>query len=424
MSNPVPYDCQTGSMRVFQPSAEQKLPTIHAIRAAFGMLGEVTLDREHLRPDERRLSIADSDEIIGGCFSYAYQMSLPGGDAVPVAGLGGTGISPVAQGRGGFWPLIVGHLKQSAALGDAGSILIASESGLYGRFGYGQATDMAVWQLKTHTFALRDKAVSASGQLVLLDDEPSTAESLAPIHAAACRRRAGEVLRTADWWSMIVGAKERTWFGGGQQFVAAWQTDAGELDAYALYALEDIADDAGQPGTPANRLTIRELVARSVASEVALFAALTRVSWVREIVWELAPIDPPVRHQMTDPRELRQVRRLDMSWLRPLNPVALLSGRDYLSDGEVTLRYTDPLLTTQSGYLRLSAEGGRARVERVDATADAVALDPLSLGMTVLGGTRVVELADSGYVSGPRTAVNALDRLFLTERAPFNLTKF
>ncbi|MEM7376193.1 MAG: GNAT family N-acetyltransferase [Pseudomonadota bacterium] len=424
MSNPVPYDCRTGAIRVFQPDTDQQLTTIHAVRAAFGMLGEVTLEREHLRPDERRLSVADGDTIIGGCFAYPYRMSLPGGGDVPAAGLGGVGISPVAQGRGGFRPLIEGHLKQSAALGDAASLLMASESGLYRRFGYGQATEMAVWQLNTRDFALRDPASAAEGQRVLLDDVADTATRLAPVHDAACRRRGGDVFRSADWWSMIVGAAERSWFGGGPQFVAGWQKPNGELDAYALYVLEDVADDAGEPGTPANRLTVRELVATSVAAEVALFAALCRISWVRELRWELAPVDPPLRLLMTEPRELRQRRRLDMSWVRPLNVAALLEGRRYRSDGDVQIDYRDPLLPTQAGGYHLSVAGGRGTVTRVAPKPDSLALEPATLAMTVFGGTRVAELVDTGQLHGPAPALATLDRLLLTDRAPFNLTKF
>ena len=424
MSNPVPYRAQLGNLRVFQPGADDKLATIMAVRAAFGMLGDVELDREHLRPDERRLSVADGDTIIGGCFAYAYRMSLPGGADVPVAGLAGVGVSPDAQGRGAFRPLLEGHIKQSAALGDAASILMASESGLYGRFGYGQATDMAVWQLDVRDFALQSGFETAAGRMLLLDNAEDTIARVAPVHEAACRRRGGDVLRDAEWWPLVLGAAKRSWFGGGPQFVAAWENPAGELDAYALYVLEDVADDAGQPGTPANRLTIRELVARSVDAETALFAALCRVSWVREVVWELAPVDPPVKHRMTDPRQLRQHRRLDMSWLRPLDPAALLTGRHYLSDGQVVIDYSDPVLPSRSGVMELTVKDGVPSVSPADPTPEAVSLRPDTLGQLVLGGTRVLELVESGHVTGSVAALRALDRLLLTERAPFNLTKF
>jgi|GEM_PF-4376970 len=74
--------------------------------------------------------------------------------------------------------------------------------------------------------------------------------------------------------------------------------------------------------------------------------------------------------------------------------------------------------------MELTVTDGVPSISPADPTPEAVTLRPDTLGQLVLGGTRVLELVESGHVTGSVAALRALDRLLLTERAPFNLTKF
>ena len=138
------------------PSAGEWPEVTRCIYDAFG-IASAPVEGEleaRLRPQNRRVLVADEQGIFGGCFAYNFALSLPGGVVCPVGGLAGVGVSPVAQGRGGLQSMMQTHLEQSIALGDAASVLMASESGIYHRFGYGVATEMVRWHLNTQAFAL------------------------------------------------------------------------------------------------------------------------------------------------------------------------------------------------------------------------------------------------------------------------------
>ncbi len=419
---------RTSEVVAFCPTVEQWTQVGRGILDGFGVIdpGDEG-QRDHLRPESRRIGVASGDEIFGGAFAYEFQMSLPGGAMVPVAGLGGVAISPPFQGNGGLHRIIDLHLEQSRAHGDAGSVLMASESGIYSRYGYGMATEMVEWQLKTLEFSLHNPE-SISGKVRLIHDTNEALQCVPEIYRGSVQRGSGALQRSADWWAMIIGGDSKTpsWFGGGEQFIAVHYSESGTADAYALYTLAESSGEDTRHGCINYICKVRELVALDMPAQVAMFHYLQSIAWVRELLWDFGPVDPPLRYAMKDPRQLRQRARMDMMWLRPIDLVALLGGRRYHSDGEVLLNYRDPIFSDLSGYYLLKVADGRAQVNHGKdlQSTDAVDLDSSALGRMLLGGTRVVEMARAGIVSGNSDAIRTLDRLLLCDQKPFNLSKF
>lgn len=414
------------ALSVRQPDSAQWPEVSRAIDTAFFVLvpdGEQT--RDHLRPLERRFALMAGERVVGGCFSYAFGMSLPGGTLVPTAGLAGVGILPTAQGKGGFSALVDAHLQNSIEQGDALSALLASESGLYGRFGYGVATEYSEYRLETRAFALKGEVPTGSVELV--DDEKRARQICAQIHNAQIIP--GKLQRSCDWWAQVIHSNKRTWLGGGPQFIAVHYDDQGHADGYALYVV-DTTDSENQvsDGNLRAKLTLHELVTLNLNAEGALFAYLCRIAWVRELRWILAPIDPLIKHRMTDPRQLAQVNRCDMTWLRVLDMPKVLSTRAYDFDGDISFHYEDEKFPQFSGCFSLKARSGlpgRSLVERIEASsAPMLSFGPQQLAAFLLGGTRVACLYQLGEITGPHETMNLLDRLFSTGRAPFNISKF
>jgi len=97
-------------------------------------------------------------------------------------------------------------------------VLTASEATIYGRFGYGVATEYTkarVERARSGFVGPRDEA------LPLRLISRAEAIELAPAwHDAMRRGRVGEVTRPASWWPVIFG-EEETWKGGGKVFVVA-----------------------------------------------------------------------------------------------------------------------------------------------------------------------------------------------------------
>ena len=173
------------TLKTWRPDATEWRSVTRAIYSAFGSAtqGDESELKKNSRPVERRLAVAADESIIGGCFSYPFSLTVPGGGSITAAGLAGVGIDPPAQGRGGLRAMMQGHIEQSIALGDAASVLMASEGGLYGRYGYGMATEMAQWHIYASDAALVDSTVVA-GNVELVHDRKVAIEVLEPIRVA------------------------------------------------------------------------------------------------------------------------------------------------------------------------------------------------------------------------------------------------
>ncbi len=405
-------------------SEDQWEPFEAAIKAAFGDSIDSTDTKEDeaklrfrkMWPLELRVGVVDEDEILGGCVSYEFSLTLPGGSQVPAGGLAAVGIDPTKTGRGGLKLMMAEHLRLAKSKGMAASTLLASETGLYKRFGYGWATSMASYEIDSARAGFL-QPLADPGSLELLAEPRKSRAEFEKIYGAIAETVPGTTSRSSGWWELVLD-KEESWLGGGKQLGVLHRNAAGEADGYLLYDLK-----RGGTWVTSDAVNVRELLATNTVAELALFQFAANVPLTRSINWTQAPVDTPVRHHLADPRQLKQVDLHDLLWVRPLDVPKLLTTRSYLCDGTITLEVDDPVFEDQRGPWSLSVTDGAASVSGASGLPD-LTLTPEQLGSVVLGETRVCELAAAGVLSGPHDAVNALDRLLLTERRPFNLSKF
>ncbi|MGB0865122.1 MAG: GNAT family N-acetyltransferase [Granulosicoccaceae bacterium] len=413
------------SLNVVVPDDSQWPQVSAAIDAAFLMpVSEEDTRRDLLRPKDRRLALMSGDHVVGGCLAYEFELNLPGSCRVPAAGLAGVGILPSAQGNGGLRLLIEAHLHNARQRGDTVSLLLASESRLYSRFAYAPATDWARYRLDTKAFALKEPLQDA-GSVELIRDLDRARTVCAQVHQKlSC---AGDIQRSEAWWREVIHNDKRSWLGGGAQFIAVHRNCHGQADAYALYVVEDTASTTGTlDGNQRWCLRLHELVAQDATAQAALFEFLCGIALVREILWELAPVDPPIKHLMTDPRQLALVSQTDMLWMRVLDVRALLRARQYVESHVLEFNYLDPLFPNETGCYKLTSRTDeQTGIERLgDPVSGKLSFGPAELAATILGGTRAITLYKLGRISGNLDEVRALDRLLLTDEMPFNLSKF
>ena len=112
------------------------LPTLRA----FGVPepNEEELDDQTLvwEPD-RSVGALDDGEWIGGTGAYSFDLTLPGGTTLPAAGVTMVGVSATHRRRGVLRQLMERQLDDVVDRDEPLAILTASESSIYGRFGYG-----------------------------------------------------------------------------------------------------------------------------------------------------------------------------------------------------------------------------------------------------------------------------------------------
>ncbi|HEX9342652.1 MAG TPA: GNAT family N-acetyltransferase, partial [Actinomycetota bacterium] len=89
---------------------------------------------------DRTLAAFDGDRIVGTGGADSLELTLPGGTVIPVGGLTAISVLPTHRRRGILRAIMERHFQDVEARGEVVSALLASESAIYSRFGYGPAT--------------------------------------------------------------------------------------------------------------------------------------------------------------------------------------------------------------------------------------------------------------------------------------------
>ena len=86
----------------------------------------------------------DDGEVVGVIGSYALDVTVPGGATVPMGAVTWVGVAATHRRQGLLRRLIAACHADIDDRGEPVAMLFASEGGIYGRFGYGVATQAVV----------------------------------------------------------------------------------------------------------------------------------------------------------------------------------------------------------------------------------------------------------------------------------------
>ncbi len=374
---------------------------------------------EHAGPEPdpaRAFAAVEDGEFVGGCGSYDFQLTLPGGDRVPVGGLTNVAVQATHRRRGVLRGLMDAHLADCRERGDAASVLMASQSDIYGRFGYGETTQTAGWRIEAYAGGY-ERSADTGGSFRYLQQEEA-ASTLAAIYPRAVAGRAGALDRPGNWFDGVL-ARKAGWMGGGDVFVVVHRAADGDDDGYVLYRI----DTSGPPGGEVGSVDIIELLAGDPLVEAALWRFCLDIDLVDDVTYLWGPVDPAIAGHLADPRRLEATRLQDFLWLRPLDVAALLGRRTYRVEGRMVLGVDEPDDQEVHGTWSVEVADGAVHVERTNAPA-AVTMSAASLGAVCLGGRSVDGLARTGRIEGADTDVAMADLMMGTARPPWCITKF
>ena len=219
---------------------------------------DTTEDDRRLWERERSLGVVDGDEWVGGTGAFTMDVTLPGGAVVPAAGVTMIGVAATHRRRGVLTALMARQLDDIAAGGEPIAMLTASESVIYGRFGFGVSTRGVERTVATGHARLRDDAPTAPGRCrqVTLDE----ARGLLPdaydrLRATA---RAGSVRRWDAWWATYLYADWPSRRDGASAlFVLVHEDERGEVDGWAAYRIRPSWPDR----VPAGSLVVSDIEA-------------------------------------------------------------------------------------------------------------------------------------------------------------------
>ena len=365
----------------------------------------------------RTIAVFDDTAIVATAAAFSFELTVPGHALVPTAGVTMVGVHPTHRRRGLLVRMMEEQLADVAARGEPLAVLTASESAIYGRFGYGLATFSTFWTLPTEgtTFA---RPSSVGGQFRLLD--PPTARTVVPpLYDAARKRHVGEVARSAEWFEFTVGDRPA---GKGPRpaFTLVHESADGRADGFARYRIK-----GNWPGgIAANTLEVLDLYGLDDEVEAALWQFLVEIDLVANVKGMRRPVDDPLRWRLSDPRRLQITQVTDHLWVRVVDPAVALAARAYSSDDRLVIELTDPFLPANEGRWSIDGTRGGAEARRTDDDPD-LALSASELGGLYLGGVSATTLARAGRVRElVGGAIDRADAFFLTGPAPWCRTEF
>ncbi len=367
---------------------------------------------------DRTLATFDDGRIVATAGAYSFDLTLPGGKTVAVPGVSWVGVLPTHRRRGLLTAMMARQLGDYAAAGYPLAMLTASESAIYGRFGYGLATSVTSFEIETR-FARLARRPELPGRLRLLDHEGGVA-ALTTAYERLRRQQPGALSRTHAYWEWLLSNPHGSSEGFGTRLYVAYEGPSGAVEGAAHYRIKPDWTN----GLPNGTLLLRELYAATSEAREALWSYFLNADLVTTVRAVSRPTDDPIRWLLADPRRLRSVALNDDLWLRILDVPKALAARSYAATDTLTLEVTDAFRPETTGRYQLAASDEGATCQRTTASPD-LSLGIADLGAVYLGGVSWTTLAEAGRVH-ERTAgaLRRADALFYTARAPYCATPF
>lgn len=380
--------------------------------------GEIAGWRERMEFD-RTLVAIEGGQMVGTTAVNSYSMHVPGGAMVPTAGVTAVSVLPTHRRRGVLTSMMRQQLDDVRARGEVLAALWASETVIYGRFGYGMAIPQEVWRIDSVRADLMGAAPEESAGQVRLIDRAEALERFPGLYQRVAGSTSGMLQPADGWWNAQYG--EGDWSEMNQKeepFRVVFERD-GEVEGFASYKVGGF-DSARS----IRELSVKSLYATTTEAHEALWRFIFGVDLVEKVVAARRPIDDALPWMLRDMRRLeRDV--FDAIWLRLVDVPAALAARTYSTGGRLVLGVRDEFCPWNDGRYVLEAdEAGSASCAASD-DAPELELDVDALAAAYLGGVSFSTLARAGRVQEQVAgAVARADAMFRTERAPWTALDF
>ncbi|WP_194911717.1 GNAT family N-acetyltransferase [Catenulispora rubra] len=364
----------------------------------------------------RVIGAYDGDRVVGTFANFRNTVSVPGGAAVPVAAVTSVSVAQTHRRRGILSAMTATALRQSADAGEPLSILIPAEWPIYGRFGYGHATDEVCYRFDS-------KRCAVTGPLPGTVDYASAPEWVEELPAVYDRLRAttpGAIEYRNRLWERDAGLLTHDGKPTDKEkLFALYRDESGTVRGGVTYSVKT----GDWSGFVANDRAEAEMFAEDSTARVRLLQFLWEQDWIATFDVESFPADDSWRHLMANPRFAREISRYDVLWARVLDVAAALEARTYENEGRLVLAVTDPAGFAEGVYVLEGGPAG-ATVKRSTENPD-VTLPVRTLGALYFGHHAATALARVGEITEEKAGGLALaDRLFKTAIPPHCATWF
>lgn len=350
-----------------------------------------------LIPADGAVVTCDGDAVIGMAFFLELQLTVPGGAVLPMAGVSWGCVSPTHRRRGVLREMFCELHQRMAQAQYPIAGLLASEGGIYGRFGYGPASIDETLTVDRREARFHTDVSDPGGVRVVrpLDHRAQLEE----IYERWRLRTPGGLYTPPALWDEVFNDREVSRHGGSPFFVLLHD------DGFAFYRVHG--------GGERKSVELTKLAAVTGEAYTALWRTLLGLDLMDTITGH-APPGALLPYLLTDARLVRSTGNEDGLWLRILDVPAVLEARSYRADLSVVVDVSDGVLGG-GGRFALEIREGRARCERSEAEPD-VYTELAVLGSVYLGTHRASAFAAANRLRCNDSAlITRLDAAFASE---------
>lgn len=362
----------------------------------------------------------DAGRLVGNCTVHTMDVTVPAapGSVCPVLAMGGVsavGVHPTHRRQGILTSMMTEMLSDCTRRGEPLAGLIASESAIYGRYGFGIATEAATATIDS----TRSTMLAAPPDLALRVLDGAEAAKTLPAGFERFRTtRAGEPsMREGAWESFFADDPH------DRDGASALMFAAGER-GYVAYRVKGGSGHHPEVVTAA-------LWGADAGAEAALWRYLLDIDLTDRVRAARRPLDEPLRWRLADPRQLRLDGVVDRLHLRILDMPAAFAGRGYAGSGRLVLDVVPPPAGGFAGdrvpgrwVIDASPAGASVTPAGVSQRSD-LRLDVTALGCLYMGGFAASALASAGWIDELTPgALATADRMLLTRPLPLTVTGF
>ena len=399
---------------------ENNILDLHRVaHTAFGdQFRQERVDDEGLVAEfDRMMGVADGPDLVASGGAYSLELTLPGGNIVPMAGVTWVACLPSHRRRGILTQMMRHQLDDVAARGEVIAGLGASEAVIYNRFGYGVATQYVEATVRKARGKFRSEVHDDGRMRLIWDDERR--KVLSSIFDEWRRQRPGAVNRSDGRWEQILRDREYDRHGASTLFYAVHEDANGRPDGYVGYRIKGPEDDY-------RALVLDELMAADPDVEAVLWQFAFGVDLTDRLELRGQPVDSSLPWRLVDQRAFECTGVGDHLWIRVVDAPGALSARRYATDDSLVFEVVDAFRPdgAAAGRFRLTAGPDGADCTR-EKSADADITVPVeALGSAYLGTVKWTTLATAGRVTGAPDVLRRADAMFASTPAPYCNTDF
>jgi predicted acetyltransferase len=344
---------------------------------------------------ERFRLAVDGAEVVGVAGSWGFEMTLPGGVAVPTGGVTWVSVAVTHRRQGIMSQLVEAVHDDIDGRGEPLAALTASEGGIYERLGYGVASRRRVTSIDRAGARFQERFRPPSGTVRIVD-RVAERPALMALWDRYRVQRAGEISRREKWWTIDEAERADNVYAVHRDGFASWRTEAHWHD-----------------GHPRHELYVTTMAAITPDAHAALWATVLALDLVGTITTYVVPPDDPLPYLLTNQRVVRTTDLNDGVWCSPRDVARCFGARTYGTDADV-------IVEADGARWRI----GTAGVRKVRTRPDLVT-DRAGLGSLLLGGVVPTTLAAGRRLEARNAAaLRRADALFAVHPDPYLQTGF